>query len=444
MQYFEHKAGTPDLSPYRSQLVDFICQLVRVPSEKGQPAPGAPFGVETVRALDVFLSHARELGFRTGTVDGYAGYAEWGPVDAPLIAAVCHLDVVPAGDWAEAYQPVVTGDRLIGRGSNDDKGPAATALYALKYLMDSGFEPKCRYRVILGLDEESGSECMAWYTEHADIPVAAFTPDADFPVIAAEKGILHARIDLPLSTTKDGPGLVAMTGGTRPNVICDNVSVTVRQPDGSESSYVVNGKAGHGAHPEQGINAISLAMKKLADEGVKGPAVEAYRDLIGMEYDGTSFGIACEDEPSGPLTLNVGIAQVVNDHLQLTIDIRHPVSYKVAQFVDTMTSRLAPYGGKLEILHYADPINMAWDHPLVSTLMNVYNRITGSNENPLGIGGGTYSRSIPNTVAFGPVFPGYTVNMHQTGEEVDICSLLDAGAIYVESFKELDAIFAKG
>ena len=51
------------------------------------------------------------------------------------------------------------------------------------------------------------------------------------------------------------------------------------------------------------------------------------------------------------------------------------------------------------------PLYVPADTELVTTLMSVYNQATNSNLDPIAIGGGTYSRCLPNCVAFGPLFP---------------------------------------
>ena len=186
-----------DFDQYQSEIESFLSELIAVPSVKGKPTPDAPFGTDTLRALNVFFDHAENLGFNCHHLDGYCGYVEWGPKDAPIIAAVCHLDVVPAGTWTRAFTPEKYGNKLYGRGTCDDKGPAVIALYAMKALKDAGYQPKHRFRLILGLDEESGSACMVYYRNHAELPIAAFTPDASFPVIAAEKGDFISNLKFP-------------------------------------------------------------------------------------------------------------------------------------------------------------------------------------------------------------------------------------------------------
>ena len=56
------------------KTINFLKSLISIPSTKGIPLDGAPFGIETVNALNCILSKAEEFGFKTKNLDGYAGY----------------------------------------------------------------------------------------------------------------------------------------------------------------------------------------------------------------------------------------------------------------------------------------------------------------------------------------------------------------------------------
>ncbi|MBL8151774.1 MAG: M20/M25/M40 family metallo-hydrolase [Blastocatellia bacterium] len=69
-----------------------------------------------------------------------------------------HLDVQPADrqEWnREPFKFYKDGDRYEGRGTTDDKGPALTALYAVKYAVDNDIP--LNFRFLWELEEEIGS-----------------------------------------------------------------------------------------------------------------------------------------------------------------------------------------------------------------------------------------------------------------------------------------------
>ena len=87
--------------------------------------------------------------------------------------------------------------------------------------------------------------------------------------------------------------------------------------------------------------------------------------------------------------------------------------------------------------HISEPLFVPSDSKLVNTLMDVYNGVTGSNLEPIAIGGGTYSRCLPNCVAFGPLFPGEEQTIHMPNECVDLGNLKLMTKLYMKAIYEL-------
>ena len=134
-------------------------RVISIPSYLQEDNSKYPFGENIQKALEEMITICKELGFRT-YIDpqGYYGYAEIGNGDK-LVGVLGHLDVVPPGDlskWEnDPFKPVVKDGKYYGRGAQDDKGPTLAAIYALKTLLDCGFELKYRVRFIFGTDEEN-------------------------------------------------------------------------------------------------------------------------------------------------------------------------------------------------------------------------------------------------------------------------------------------------
>ena len=236
----------------KESALQVLSEIIAIPSVKSDPTPDAPFGEATVRALDYLLGIGKDMGFHTEMIDHKVGYIEWGDSGA-ITAILCHLDVVPAGEgWsADPFHLRRENGLLIGRGVVDDKGPAVAALFAMKRLKESGFTPCGRIRLILGLDEESGSLCMERYKETEEFPRHGFTPDASFPVIFAEKGILHIRVSGP------GSSSIHVAAGERPNMVPAACRVTLPL---SGTTYEVLGVPAHASTPHVGENADGLCL----------------------------------------------------------------------------------------------------------------------------------------------------------------------------------------
>ena len=177
----------------KNNIIDTVSKLIgykSVSKETGNPEK--PFGEECKKALNYFLDLGNKMGFRTKNIDGYCGYIEFGDGDE-LVGIIGHLDVVPAdfkdGWTTDPFKADIRDSKLFGRGSIDDKGPVVASLYAMKYVADN-LKVNKRVRLILGLNEEKSWKCINHYKEVEEAPTIGFSPDANFPAIYAEKGIL--------------------------------------------------------------------------------------------------------------------------------------------------------------------------------------------------------------------------------------------------------------
>lgn len=422
----------------RQELEQQLCDLIAIPSVRADASEGAPFGKETVRALELFLSWGEAYGFKTKMLDGYAGYIEWpGQDTSRYVAAVCHLDVVPAGDWEDAFRAKVLDDRIVGRGSIDDKGPALACLHALVALKNEGFVPPVSIRLILGLDEESGSACLEHYNEVEPAPVAAFTADADFPVIFAEKGSIH----FTWHGKRRKNHLLRMEAGTRPNVVPGVCRAWIQTENGVEEK-VFYGEQAHASTPQLGVNAISVAVPQLIDllitYGERDDFLDFFLRRFDIALDGQGLGMTCSDPESGYLTCSAGVLKLTEGEWELTCDLRCPVTVRMHNITNQIKNVAKEEGVQVSIDSLSEHLYYPREHALVSSLLDVYKKVTGDVlAEPIAIGGGTYARDLPNCVAFGPVFPGEECLCHQTDEYILRETLHQATAIYTEAFRTL-------
>lgn len=119
------------------------------------------------------------------------------------------------------------------------------------------------------------------------------------------------------------------------------------------------------------------------------------------------------DELSGPLTLNLGVAKFEQETLSLVFSVRYPVTLKY-DLVYPRLSRGFTLGGFTETeMTHAAAIYMPPESELIRRLSKVYEEQTGEKADLKSIGGGTYAKSMPNLVAFGPIFPGDEVREHK-------------------------------
>ncbi|MBQ8555572.1 MAG: Sapep family Mn(2+)-dependent dipeptidase [Clostridia bacterium] len=444
------------IDSYAEAYAAHLARWIQVPSVKDEASDGAPFGTEVRRMYDLALADCEAMGFATRGFEGYALDATLSGESDEAIAVLGHLDVVPAGDgWAvPPFAAVREGDRLIGRGTSDDKGPALCALYAMKAIKKAGVPLKKSIRLILGCDEESGWEDMAYYSQHAQMPEVGFSPDASFPLINTEKAMLHMWLTAPLGA--EGLQVRQLCTGERLNVIpgeskaliagdaqiaskiaayAEKTGLPYTAEVTSEGVWVTaEGIPGHGAYPEGRRNAIGMMLLLLRELGVQG-ALATLADAVGLESNGASLGCACADEVSGALTCNMGILHLENGELRCTLDMRVPVTANLEVLRDNALAALPGFTATL--VEMKEPHHVPAESELVSSLLAAYHEETGLPAEPQSTGGGTYAKVLKQGVAYGAAFPDDEDLAHQANEYVYLSKMITATKIYANALVRL-------
>ena len=441
-------------------LLACLQENLRIPSVQGPAEPGKPYGSAVRESLDHVLAAAEKLGFSTVNMDGQLGWCEYGEGEE-MVAVLGHLDVVPAGDgWSfDPWGGEIRDGRIFGRGTMDDKGPSIAALFALAALRESGLPIRRRIRLIFGCNEESGSGDMKYYLAHGgEIPVMGFTPDGEYPVINGEKGIINVTYGRELDQIGELK-LLSIHGGTAPNVVPASASAKLACPrelaeriarlSAPKLRYTVTeqglfveseGVNAHGSTPELGENALGrlvLALDTLPLEGQTAQAIHFLAQTLGMETDGASAGIALSDDVSGKLTLNWGTLDVENGKLLMKINYRYPVTKRCDDCAPILDEKFAAAGFTKEAELHKAKLYVPEDSELVKTLMKVYREQTGLEGKPKSIGGGTYAKSLPNIVAFGPIFPGDEIREHKPDEFLELSRLMQNAQIIAAAMYEM-------
>ena len=442
---------------YRDEFTAMLRRWVQVPSVKGEAAPGAPFGADVRRMLDTAMEDARKLGFPVRDFDGYACDITLGDAEEK-IAVLGHLDVVPVGDgWTRPpCEGVLEGGRMYGRGTNDDKGPALASLFAMRAVRDAGIPLKKSIRMILGCDEESGWEDMEYYGSHEAIPGTGFSPDAMFPMINTEKGMLGLEFRAPAA--KSGLKILELATGNRVNVIpgeckalaeggaelAEKVRAYAEKtglPYTAEATeqgvlLTATGIPGHSAYPEGRRNAIGMMLLLLREMGAEGPVAEL-AEAVGMEHDGKSLGCACRDDVSKALTCNMGILRLQDGEWLGTLDMRCPVTADQEKLKEAAIAHMP--GFAVAVTTQKPPHHVPVDSELVRCLLAAYDEETGQKGEPMSTGGGTYAKVLKQGVAFGALFPDEEDLAHQADEYATIDRLMLAMKIYANALIRLAA-----
>ena len=455
------------------EIINSLQELIKIPSVNEMPEKGMPFGKHPAEALEKILELGRNLGFKTKNLDGFCGYIEFGEGEK-LLGIIGHLDVVPEGEnWTyEPFSATIADDKIYGRGAIDDKGPVIASLYAMKTVKDfcenNNIKLNKRIRLILGLNEENNWKCIDYYKQKEEIPNVGFSPDADFPCIYAEKGILSPILEMKyLPNSNTNIILKTIDCNNNPlNVVpkissCvlsvnsididelvtlmenfikqNNFKIEVLKLDSNNLKLISYGVQAHSAHPDLGVNSVSRLIITLNyvlnkyDSSI--PLFEFFNTYIGTEYNGHRLGIDFKDE-SGNLTLNVGNISLENNLLKIGMNLRIPINTDFNIIKNTFIQKI--YDSiECNFVGEKAPLYVPKNSKLVMTLCKIFNEKTNSNLGPIAIGGATYARAFPNCVSFGANLPGQQDMCHQTDEFISIHNLILATKIYAQAIFEL-------
>lgn len=458
---------------YEQQIIDDLKGLLSIESVRdySKATTDYPVGPGPREALEYMYQLAERDGFATHDVDHIAGRIEVGEGE-DVFGILCHVDVVPAGDgWdSDPFDPVVTDDRIVARGTLDDKGPTIAAYYAVKILNDMNVNWKKRLHIIIGTDEESDWKCTNRYFETEEMPELGFAPDAEFPAIHGEKGLTtfdviqkHREEDL------DEPEyeLYTFKSGERYNMVPDEAVarlfvkenmtdvvqnfeqfLTEHKLEGSNIvdrgilELRVQGKAVHAMDPSIGVNAGLYLLHFLATLNLDKTAtnfVDFSEKYLFESHFGEKLGMKFHTDTMGDVTTNVGVIQY--DHKdgesKFGINLRYPDGFNFDEAIQRFGKEAEALGfditiGEHKVPHYVDK-----NDPFVQTLVQAYRNQTGDETEPYTIGGGTYARNLEKGVAFGAMFEDSEDLMHQKNEYITKKQLFNATSIYLEALYEL-------
>lgn len=457
---------------YENQMIDDLKGLLSIESvrEDSKASKDAPVGPGPRQALDYMYELAKRDGFSTHDVDHIAGRIEAGQGE-DVLGILCHVDVVPAGDgWdSDPFDPVVTDDAIIARGTLDDKGPTIVAYYAVKILNDMNVDWKKRIHMIIGTDEESDWKCTDRYFQTEEMPTLGFAPDAEFPAIHGEKGITtFDLIQDQINEDVDEPDyeLLNFESGQRYNMVPDhaearvlvkenmtdviqNFEYFVEQNELQGESTVdsgililtVEGKAVHGMDPSLGVNAGLYLLKFLSSLNLDKSAkdfVEFNNRYLFDSHFGEKMGMKFHTDVMGDVTTNIGIIKYDNKEAgRYGVNLRYPQGFEFEEAVERFTNEIKDIGFSLELGKVQKPHYVDKDDPFVEKLVKAYRNQTGDMTEPYTIGGGTYARNLDKGVAFGAMFEDTEDLMHQKNEYMTKKQLINATSIYLEAIYAL-------
>lgn len=399
------------------------------------------------------------LGEETGERIGIHAHADVVPVNPALW-------VLEDGTQLDPFVVTQIGDRMYGRGTQDDKNGIVVSMYAMRVVQDEGLPLLRHFKLLVDTREETGGDAMPYYFERNPIPDYNIALDGSYPVIIAEKGYGTVMASFPSRVaTGEGAQIVELTGGLATNQIPASSTVFIRSEraeallqtlneegaifaarngsnfairaaeDGARVRLDVLGVSAHSSEPESGVNPVSRMfafIDQLAGQGVfqSNHFTDAARyatENWGMDYLGTKLQIGYEDSFMGPLTAAQTFVAIDAGQLRTAVNLRLPVGREPAALVEQLRSTLNTWATENGItmqldISASDPMfrnpEGAWVNALLDIAVENLDipREFGSSA------GGTSIHDLPNGVQFGLAlatekYTGHNANEFKTVEQ---------------------------
>jgi dipeptidase D len=481
------RAAKHAVNVYRDEVVDTLAKLVsyNTVADKDVPFERSP---QHTGFKNFLKGEATRLGFDVADY-GHVVVIGLGPLDAQeRVGMIAHGDVQPVdpSKWKKSpFELDRTSEpgKLLARGAEDDKGPIATALYAMKSLKDLQLPLSKRIELYVYMAEESDWAPLEEFVKTHTLPQVNITLDAEYPAVTAEKGYGTVSVTFPQAAAAavaavaaapaTEPSIAQFGGGFFGSQIPEDAQATIanaspaleaqlkaraaRQPGmryefawkGGSLAVTAKGVSAHSSKPEDGVNAISMLADLLAlrtwPDTPSGALVNFLNEMVGTGWYGEKFGnIAYRDSLMGPMTFAPTVIKQTGQGTELSINIRRPQGKSGQQLTNEINAALAQWQGAHQPLQLLDTkvvVTDPWiqqDAPQLPVLMKVFSYFTGVKDpKPVAIGGGTNSRLFPRAVSFGPAMPHTVYTGHSEHEFITLKQLLLNLEMYTAVLAEL-------
>jgi predicted dipeptidase len=456
---------------YRDGMLDVLKELVEIPTDS-LPGVHQYENPNMIRFGKTIERISREFGLDYRNADNrvFEVILKGSEKSGDSFGIYTHADVVPADakDWVledgtalHPYKLQIIGDKIYGRGTEDDKASIAASLFAMKAIREAGLKLRRDVRLIIETTEEIGGSAFAYYQKKYPVPDYNVVLDNLYPVVTAEKGFLLILADFKVrSASGAGVEVVGMTGGTGITSIPSTSTVSLRTSnpsltraalDSMARSFIkangnnfriecvqtgqhsldvtVIGVSAHSSTPESGVNPLPLAMAFIHDAMNVLPfrsnhftdAIRYGYDNYGLDLYGRRMGIDYADDFMGPLTVTLTTVTLTEENLQIGVSGRPPRGKAVEELQRDVETKLSAYRDRAG-LSFESTVKV-WDFMYrnpegkwIHTLLNIFGDITGLEARPVSANGGTTAKFLPNAVSFGPGMPGEKYMGHTANE----------------------------
>ncbi|WPN66091.1 dipeptidase [Pseudomonas sp. P9_35] len=386
-----------------------------------------------------------------------------------VVGIHAHADVVPVtpenwvlkdGTRLDPFKVTLVGDRMYGRGTEDDKNGIVVALYAMKIIKEEKLPLARNFKLLVDTTEETTGDAIPYYFERNPTPNYNLALDGGYPVVIAEKGYGTVMANFTRRAAQGkGAEMTALTGGLATNQIPSTSVATfasdkpaelatsllkagndyakrnggnfevASQVVGKDVQLTFTGVSAHSSEPESGVNPVarmldfinSLDGKVALKRNHITDAARYAADNWGLDYLGSKLGIGFSDAFMGPLTASLTYVGMDEKTFKLAVNLRVPVGKSTEVLKTEIADKLAAWSKKS---HVAVAFDYSIDEPMyrnpegewVKALLAVASENLGMEHKYGTSAGATSVHDLPNGVQFGLAMPDVKYTGHNDNE----------------------------
>ncbi len=392
-----------------------------------------------------------------------------------VVGIHAHADVVPVtpenwvlkdGTKLDPFKVTLIGDRLYGRGTEDDKNGIVVAMYAMKVIKEEKLPLARTFKLLVDTTEETSGDAIPYYFEKNPTPQYNLALDGGYPVVIAEKGYGTVMATFPRRKGEGkGAQIISMTGGMATNQI-PSASVATFISDkpaelaaslqtagaeyakrnggdfevaakvvGKEVKLTVTGVSAHSSEPESGINPVARMLELIHSVDGKialkhnhiTDAARYAADNWGLDYLGGKLGVGFSDEFMGPLTTSLTFVGLDDKAFKLAVNLRVPKGKSPEKLKAEIADKLSAWDQQTKVkvdftYSVAEPMYRNPEGEWVKALLAVASENLGMEHTFGTSAGATSVHELPNGVQFGLARPevkytGHTDNEFKTVDQ---------------------------
>ncbi|MGY2282231.1 dipeptidase [Pseudomonas gingeri] len=453
---------------YGSAAMETLRELVEIPTFNvdGVAQHDNP---EFIKIADKIKGLAQSFNLNFRNIDNRVYEISLEGTGDEVVGIHAHADVVPVtpenwvlkdGTKLDPFKVTLIGDRMYGRGTEDDKNGIVVALYAMKIIKEEKLPLARNFKLLVDTTEETSGDAIPYYFEHNPTPTYNLALDGGYPVVIAEKGYGTVMASFARREAQGkGAEITAMTGGMATNQI-PSTSVATLVTDkpaelaaslqkagaeyvkrhggnfevnakvvGKDVALTVTGVSAHSSEPESGVNPVARMLDFI--HGIDGKialkhnhitdAARYAADNWGLDYLGKKLGVGFSDDFMGPLTASLTYVGLDDKVFKLAVNLRVPKGKTPEVLKREIADKLAAWSKKSHVAvafdyKIAEPMYRNPEGEWVKALLAVASENLGMAHKFGTSAGATSVHELPNGVQFGLARPEVKYTGHIDNE----------------------------